>query len=282
MKDVMNNFIAVCPYIELTICFPCIAINIYSAVRFANIHSFNNNFRIIMIVTNFIVAGISILHPIISLTPAYYISYQTGNFIETTAFYFIAYIHQTCTFIFDIKYFILGFERWFAFRSRATYEHSKDNTSVKVFICMIFSSLLKTANEHKFSGKTLTESYQIKETINILSVIQPIIKAYLTVVVACTICVSINMYGLMFGLWQKYSNYYQGLTNLEYIFINMYNFYSSSYAIWYLRPLRRVFLTDLRSLFRTSIDIDNRVNPSVEKYDDEAKIYFDQLQSQWS
>ncbi|CAD5233627.1 unnamed protein product [Bursaphelenchus xylophilus] len=338
-KDWVDHFVAVSPYIELLICIPSIVINIYSAIRFANLNSYSNNFRIVMISTNFIVAGASLFHPITSMTPMEYISFADGHYIAGILFYMIAFTHHGCVFIFDIKFFILGFERWVAFRSRATYEYSQDNSTIKVFISIIilacfmlivklfcyihfnhtdsydvilsralvlefdlptlisthffasiswlyagvvFARLLRTANEHRFLGQTLSESYQIKETISILSVIGPIIRAYLGVVIFCSICVSLNMYGILYGRWQERSSYYQGLTNLEYICINIYNFYASSYAIWHLRPLRKVFLMDIRSLFRTSIDIENQVNPGLEKHADEAKVYFDQLQNQWS
>ncbi|CAD5230217.1 unnamed protein product [Bursaphelenchus okinawaensis] len=338
VRQYLDSFISFCPYIELFISVPCIIINIYCAIRLANLNTFNNNFRIIMVISNFFGAGVSLFHPLVTMIPPEYVSYQNGYYFRGTSFYVIAFIHHWCVVIFDIKFFILGFERWFAFKSRATYEYSHDSTSIKIYLCIIFTAFCgltakiisyvkfhhndtvdmtlqkafvvdndlptllaahvmalsgwtyamtifrqveRQAEENRFRAQTLSESYQIKETINIISVIGPIIRAYITLVLLCGTFLSVNLYCIYYGYWSMSSIYYQSLTNFEYIMINTYNFYSSSYMIWYLRPLRKVFLNDLRSCFNCSIDIDNQVDTTVKRFDDEAKIYFDQLQNQW-
>uniref|UniRef100_A0A1I7RJK8 7TM_GPCR_Srx domain-containing protein n=1 Tax=Bursaphelenchus xylophilus TaxID=6326 RepID=A0A1I7RJK8_BURXY len=224
---------------------------------------------ICQIVTNFICAGVSLLHGFMSIVPRQYLSLE-NEYYKAVAFYTVAYIHHWCVLMLDIKFFILGFERWFGFRSRATYEHSEDNTSIKIYCSLavlafcavttkvylyltfndksnetfrrafvveddlsamlashllalfgwiyafvIFRRLMRQAEAFRFSSQSLSESYVIKETIRINTVIGPIVRAYLVMAIACTMTLAFNIYCMQYGYWEMRSAYYQSLTNVS-------------------------------------------------------------------
>lgn len=73
----------------------------------------------------------------------------------------------------------------------------------------------REGKKYRFAGRTLSESYQIKQTIYVMIVMKIILKAYICVVALCTIVLSFNGYALWTGLWDKQSVYFKSLANVS-------------------------------------------------------------------
>ncbi|CAD5233619.1 unnamed protein product [Bursaphelenchus xylophilus] len=125
------------PYLEMCASIFCMCCNFYSAMRFMHVGTYSTNFRIVMISMNLIVTGTALFRPIYVLVPEEVYSIEAGNCIAAVVMYTAAYFQHICTYTFDAKYLIIGLERRMAYKLRATYEHSQDKTTLKVFAGMV-------------------------------------------------------------------------------------------------------------------------------------------------
>lgn len=73
----------------------------------------------------------AITHAIFNLVPRELYEIKTGHTILAFFMYFCAFINGISMIIFDVKFFIIGYEQCIAFKLRETYEYSSDKRSLK-------------------------------------------------------------------------------------------------------------------------------------------------------
>ncbi|KAI6179821.1 hypothetical protein M3Y98_00652200 [Aphelenchoides besseyi] len=295
------------PAFELILCAPCLFINIYFALRFSKLSTFNSNLKIVMISTNITTAFIALLRPLLRGISERSYSVKDGHYIKAAFVYLLFYLVQVFTLIMDAKYLLVGLERYVAFRDRADYERRDTKQTVRLLICFIafiaVSNLIKNsmtvvftdqvdwdrALEHAFiterspvsfvflhviagigwlvgaitfyrlkvetkknryMGKSLSESYQIREIAKVVDVLGALIVAYLSTLIFCLICLGVLCHHVYFDGGHVKSALFLALSNAEYISLNIYNIFATIYMLWKFNKLREVLFQDLCCLFR--------------------------------
>lgn len=93
-----------------------------------------------------------------------------------------------------------------------------DNWSYFTFIFQTFNQLLKAANKSRFYANSLTESFQIRQTIEIIIVMKSLANAFLVASVIVLVLTTINHVSIFMGKWEQNSNYNRGMTNVRYYY----------------------------------------------------------------
>ncbi|CAD5233624.1 unnamed protein product [Bursaphelenchus xylophilus] len=142
--------------------------------------------------------------------------------------------------------------------------------------------LSRRANQTRHTG-SLTESFTVKEILNVIKVIKPVIHAYIVVMVIAFTIVMLMLPCIYTGVMDESDMYYQAIVTFEYALLDTYNVFASCYMVWNFKPLRRALKQDITSCFRKkcfSVEVEPE---SVEKYSamQGTDLYFEQLTKSW-
>ncbi|KAI6187538.1 hypothetical protein M3Y98_00255000 [Aphelenchoides besseyi] len=145
----------------------------------------------------------------------------------------------------------------------------------------VFWDVDRKAKSHRWLGKTLSESFEIKQVATVVEILKPLIYAYAIMSSTCSCFLFSALYLFFFGGHNVHSLLYNVLTNFAYITIAAYNFVSTVYMVLHFEPLKRAFLKDIQNA--TGIEF-KEVTASVAPtcVENEEREHFDFLKSAWS
>jgi hypothetical protein len=78
-----------------------------------------------------------------------------------------------------------------------------------------FHQLRIATKKSRYAGKSLSESYQIREITKIVNVMRPLILAYLSILIFCSICFCVLCYWLYFEGYHVKSARYLAVVNVS-------------------------------------------------------------------
>ncbi|KAI6176026.1 hypothetical protein M3Y97_00754100 [Aphelenchoides bicaudatus] len=112
-----------------------------------------------------------------------------------------------------------------------------------------FVRLYAHIRKNWFCGKTLSESFQIKQSGSVLKVLQPIAAFFFVMLAINTVCMSKALYLYYYQDCPADHPRYVALMNVEYTCTAMYNLLATFYMLWYFKPVRRLMFKDLGRFF---------------------------------
>ncbi|KAI6237531.1 hypothetical protein M3Y95_00274900 [Aphelenchoides besseyi] len=134
----------------------------------------------------------------------------------------------------------------------------------------------------RYSGKNLSESFQIKQTSTVVKVILPLLFGYIFAVIISSMSQLYLSYLYLFvGVTPK-SALYRLNANISYLPIPLYSMFATIYMAWYFKAVRRLVFKDIHCLFR--IQLDHKLTVKTQRIcpKNETQIYFDTLQQMWN
>ncbi|KAI6185425.1 hypothetical protein M3Y98_00021900 [Aphelenchoides besseyi] len=134
----------------------------------------------------------------------------------------------------------------------------------------------------RYSGKNLSESFQIKQISTVVKVILPLLFGYIFAVIVFSISQFYLVYLYLFVGVSTKSALYQLNANISYLPIPLYSMFATVYMAWYFKAVRRLILKDIHHLFGIQLDqkLTAKTKPTCPK--NETQIYFDTLQQMWN
>lgn len=103
-----------------------------------------------------------------------------------------------------------------------------------VYGLIVFFMLDAKAKRSKYTGKTLSESYQIKQVASVVGILKPLIWAYTMMSSSCSSFLFPALYLVLFANYSTYSTLYQVLTNVSLLNIPMFHkVISLSLILWF-------------------------------------------------
>ncbi|CAD5233035.1 unnamed protein product [Bursaphelenchus xylophilus] len=146
--------------------------------------------------------------------------------------------------------------------------------------------LKKSVLQHQYSAQTLSESFEIKQTGEVVQLVEYMLRMFILCVVLCGSCTAIAIVLRVYGEIPTGSYQMHFVTNLEYVIVGFYNLYSSLLMIFYFKPLKRRLVKDLTSflpflsLARLGSPRNSVVAPRADNI--ETDVYFQTLQRMWN
>ncbi|KAI6216528.1 hypothetical protein M3Y95_01269500 [Aphelenchoides besseyi] len=111
-----------------------------------------------------------------------------------------------------------------------------------------FNSLKQHAKLVRFTGNSLSERYEIKQTRDVVIVMRTLLKAFGLLYGLANIVLLVQIY--FYFRYEQTENtlFYHAMANIAFILIHIYNLFFATYMLWYFQPMRRMILGDLFSL----------------------------------
>ncbi|KAI6170931.1 hypothetical protein M3Y97_01105900 [Aphelenchoides bicaudatus] len=140
-------------------------------------------------------------------------------------------------------------------------------------------------NQHnqrrRFQARSLSESYQIRETELVVNVLKPLASAYVLLDVFCALVIWTAFYYVYSGC-TVHSLIYRMWINFAYVLIAFYTFMASLFMLWKFSAMRHQLFSDIHLVTGIQFMRNNKVEPLRLDAITTQNQYFDQLKTQWS
>ncbi|CAD5205601.1 unnamed protein product [Bursaphelenchus okinawaensis] len=144
----------------------------------------------------------------------------------------MSYIDFLSVYFMQLKFFILAFERLYAFRRRSVYEHLENRISAKIIGTVVFKNIGRILKYYRRKSQTLTESFEIKQTENINKIMWPVLKAGTILATTLSPAGLIIIHQAFCRSTVFWSSLYYTTMNLNYVLVALYAFFSTTYVYY--------------------------------------------------
>ncbi|CAD5233611.1 unnamed protein product [Bursaphelenchus xylophilus] len=115
----------------------CYVVNVIFCHRFIRASRWHINFRVLLVATNFMTSLLATVHPLVHIIPFDKTPFDNKKYWEAFVLYFLHFIiHITIAFA-HVKFLVLGYERWVAFKDRSSYEQRGYDLAVRLIVVTI-------------------------------------------------------------------------------------------------------------------------------------------------
>ncbi|CAD5233196.1 unnamed protein product [Bursaphelenchus xylophilus] len=165
-----------------------------------------------------------------------------------------------------------------------------ENSPAMIFVCHVvcfislvygfleFHFLNHSTAHSRYSSKSLSESYQLKEVQSVIKIVRPLLWFYFACAQVCVVCAAVMVYVIYF-LPEPDMKVYHHMIALENIAIGSYNLFSTIFMLLHFSKLRVIVFNDLLRLFCLNRRYSS-VTPNSGFVVENAE-HFQNLQSMW-
>ncbi|KAI6237727.1 hypothetical protein M3Y95_00295500 [Aphelenchoides besseyi] len=149
-----------------------------------------------------------------------------------------------------------------------------------------FYGLLETIKLHKLHRKnfyqteTLSGSYTIKQSRNVIHVLLSITVAFAVMFLVSFIGMVVAFYGRYFLGQSLTSPMFRAANNFEYVGLALYNLFSVLFMLFHFKPMRRLMLSDVNRYLLLKVRV-VPVDPKPINWQMERTMHFEYLKRMW-
>ncbi|CAD5220638.1 unnamed protein product [Bursaphelenchus okinawaensis] len=149
-----------------------------------------------------------------------------------------------------------------------------------------FYSLNQKGHRIRRNCTTLTEAFIVKEILNVIKVLKPLIIAYFLLLVFAGTVYTIMFGSFLMGVMDEKDVFYTALLTSDYVLVDTYNIYSTCSMVWHFKQLRRIFFKDITSIVQSNkvYSTAKEDNENLDKFNvvEQGDVYFNQLTDFWN